>query len=134
MKKIEDKFDIINAAIKGKIREVRRNESKDKNITVESLQIDLNYLDELRDAGITMAKLDETYYKELVALEKAIDAKLNGLDSLLSIVQMPPKVPVACVGIDRGDNAAYLAMEILAIKNEELAKKLAGFKDSMSKS
>jgi 5-(carboxyamino)imidazole ribonucleotide mutase len=42
-----------------------------------------------------------------------VDAKLGGLDALLSIVQMPPRVPVACVGIDRGDNAAYLAMRIL---------------------
>ncbi|MFX1237648.1 MAG: AIR carboxylase family protein, partial [Promethearchaeota archaeon] len=40
-------------------------------------------------------------------------AKLGGLDALLSIVQMPPSVPVACVGIDRGENAAYLAIKIL---------------------
>ncbi|MBD3353505.1 MAG: 5-(carboxyamino)imidazole ribonucleotide mutase, partial [Candidatus Lokiarchaeota archaeon] len=42
-----------------------------------------------------------------------VDAKLNGLDALLSIVQMPPGVPVACVGIDNGKNAAYLAIRIL---------------------
>ncbi len=42
-----------------------------------------------------------------------VDSKLGGLDALLSIVQMPPKVPVACVGIDRGENAAYLAIRIL---------------------
>lgn len=42
-----------------------------------------------------------------------VSAKLNGLDALLSIVQMPPGVPVACVGIDRGDNAAHLAIRIL---------------------
>ena len=42
-----------------------------------------------------------------------VSAKLGGLDSLLSIVQMPPSVPVGCVGIDRGDNAAYLAIRIL---------------------
>ncbi len=42
-----------------------------------------------------------------------VNAKLGGLDALLSIVQMPPKVPVGCVGIDRGDNAAYLAIRIL---------------------
>jgi 5-(carboxyamino)imidazole ribonucleotide mutase len=44
-----------------------------------------------------------------------VSAKLNGLDALLSIVQMPPGVPVACVGIDRGDNAAHLAIRILNI-------------------
>jgi 5-(carboxyamino)imidazole ribonucleotide mutase len=42
-----------------------------------------------------------------------VSAKLGGLDALLSIVQMPPRVPVASVGIDRGENAAYLAIRIL---------------------
>jgi 5-(carboxyamino)imidazole ribonucleotide mutase len=42
-----------------------------------------------------------------------VSAKLGGLDALLSIVQMPPGVPVASVGIDRGDNAALLAIRIL---------------------
>jgi len=42
-----------------------------------------------------------------------VSAKLGGLDALLSIVKMPPRVPVACVGIDRGENAAYLAIRIL---------------------
>ena len=42
-----------------------------------------------------------------------VSTKLGGLDALLSIVQMPPRVPVACVGIDRGENAAYLAIRIL---------------------
>ncbi|MFX1357693.1 MAG: 5-(carboxyamino)imidazole ribonucleotide mutase [Promethearchaeota archaeon] len=42
-----------------------------------------------------------------------VNVKLGGLDALLSIVQMPPRVPVACVGIDRGENAAYLAIRIL---------------------
>lgn len=42
-----------------------------------------------------------------------VSAKLGGLDALLSIVQMPRGIPVACVGIDNGDNAAYLAVRIL---------------------
>jgi len=42
-----------------------------------------------------------------------VNANLGGLDALLSIVQMPPRVPVACVGINRGENAAYLAIRIL---------------------
>lgn len=42
-----------------------------------------------------------------------VSSKLGGLDALLSIVQMPPGVPVACVGIDRGENAAHLAIRIL---------------------
>lgn len=42
-----------------------------------------------------------------------VSAKLGGLDALLSIVQMPPGVPVCAVGIDGGENAAYLAIRIL---------------------
>ncbi len=45
-----------------------------------------------------------------------VSVKLNGLDALLSIIQMPPGVPVACVGIDNGKNAAYLAIRILNLK------------------
>jgi 5-(carboxyamino)imidazole ribonucleotide mutase len=42
-----------------------------------------------------------------------VSAKLGGLDALLSIVQMPGGIPVACVGIDNGANAAHLAIRIL---------------------
>lgn len=44
-----------------------------------------------------------------------LSAALGGLDALLSVVQMPPGVPVACVGIDNARNAAYLALRILAL-------------------
>lgn len=44
-----------------------------------------------------------------------VSAKLGGMDALLSIVQMPPGIPVATVGIDNGENAALLAMRILGI-------------------
>ncbi|AFC99294.1 phosphoribosylaminoimidazole carboxylase, PurE protein [Methanocella conradii HZ254] len=44
-----------------------------------------------------------------------VSAKLGGLDALLSIVQMPRGVPVACVGIDNGENAAHLAIRILEV-------------------
>lgn len=49
---------------------------------------------------------------------------LGGLDALLSTVQMPPGVPVACVGIDGGANAAWLAARILALDDEGLAVRL----------
>lgn len=45
-----------------------------------------------------------------------VSAKLGGMDALLSMVQMPRGVPVACVGIDNGENAAYLALRILGVK------------------
>ena len=49
-------------------------------------------------------------------------------DALLSVVQMPPGIPVAAVGIDRGDNAATLAVEILSIGDADLQKKLAAYR------
>jgi 5-(carboxyamino)imidazole ribonucleotide mutase len=61
--------------------------------------------------------------KPVIGVPKEV--KLGGLDSLLSMVQMPPGVPVACVGIDNARNAALLAVEILALSNIELEKKLA---------
>lgn len=62
-----------------------------------------------------------------------VNAALNGLDSLLSIAQMPPNVPVACVGIDNGKNAGVLAIQILALKDADLDKKLREFKESLKK-
>ncbi len=56
---------------------------------------------------------------------------LPGIDALLSIVQMPPKVPVATVGIGSAANAAYLAVEILSIKYPELREKLKDFRKKM---
>jgi 5-(carboxyamino)imidazole ribonucleotide mutase len=53
------------------------------------------------------------------------------LDSILSIVQMPPGVPVAAVGIDRGENAALLAIEILALGDERLRKALVDHRRRM---
>lgn len=46
-----------------------------------------------------------------------VSGKLMGFDALLSIVQMPKGVPVACVGIDNGENAALLAIRILGVQN-----------------
>jgi 5-(carboxyamino)imidazole ribonucleotide mutase len=53
-----------------------------------------------------------------------VSGKLGGLDALLSIVQMPRGVPVATVGIDRGDNAAILAARILALADPDVETKL----------
>ena len=56
---------------------------------------------------------------------------MGGLDSLLSIVQMPAGIPVATVGVNGGENAGLLAVQMLAIKYEELATKLAQYKQAM---
>jgi 5-(carboxyamino)imidazole ribonucleotide mutase len=53
-----------------------------------------------------------------------VSVKLNGLDSLLSIVQMPPGVPVASVGVDNARNAGILAAEILALSDPVVAGKI----------
>lgn len=58
---------------------------------------------------------------------------LNGLDSLLSIVQMPGGVPVGTMAINGAKNAALYAISILAINNEELSKKLALFREQQTK-
>lgn len=55
-----------------------------------------------------------------------VNAQLGGLDSLLSIVQMPKGVPVACVAIDNGENAAWLATRIIALIDDSVSKKLEG--------
>jgi 5-(carboxyamino)imidazole ribonucleotide mutase len=56
---------------------------------------------------------------------------LGGMDALLAVVQMPRPVPVAAVGIDNAANAAYLAVEILAIKYPELQKQLADYRGEL---
>jgi len=53
------------------------------------------------------------------------------LDSILSVVQMPPGIPVAGVGLDRGDNAALLAAEILALKDENVRKSLVKYRQKL---
>lgn len=57
---------------------------------------------------------------------------LDGLDALLSTVQMPSGVPVATVAIDGAQNAAILAVQMLALSNAELAQKLADYKIQMA--
>ncbi len=57
-----------------------------------------------------------------------IKASLEGLDALLAIVQMPPGIPVATVGINGAQNAGILATQILALKDEKIAAKLTNFK------
>ncbi len=60
-----------------------------------------------------------------------IKASLDGLDALLAIVQMPPGIPVATVGIDGAQNAGILAAQMLSLADRELANRLAGFKDKL---
>ncbi len=60
-----------------------------------------------------------------------IKASLDGMDALLSIVQMPPGIPVATVGINGAQNAGILATQILATDNEELMNKAIAYKNNL---
>lgn len=60
-----------------------------------------------------------------------INAALNGLDSLLSIVQMPKSIPVATVGINNSYNAGMLAVQMIALKDETVAVKLKEYRKNM---
>lgn len=57
---------------------------------------------------------------------------MNGLDSLLSIVQMPKGIPVATVAIDNATNAGLLALRILALEDQSLMKRLAAWKEEVA--
>ena len=59
-----------------------------------------------------------------------VSGKVN-FDAILSIVQMPPGIPVGAVGLDRGDNAALLAVQILSIKDKNLTKELNDYRKMM---
>ena len=78
--------------------------------------------------GVTAA------FTPLPVIGVPIESKsLKGLDSLLSIVQMPPGVPVATVGIGAAKNAGLLAVQILATSDNALQKKLGAFKTKLAK-
>ena len=60
-----------------------------------------------------------------------IKGMLDGLDAMLSIIQMPPGIPVATVGVNGAQNAAILAAQILAVADSELAARLAAHKEGL---
>ena len=62
-----------------------------------------------------------------------IKGMLDGLDAMLSIIQMPPGIPVATVGINGAMNAAILAMEMLALSDASIAERLKAYKSGLGK-
>lgn len=60
-----------------------------------------------------------------------INGMLDGLDAMLSIIQMPPGIPVATVGVNGALNAAILAMEMLALSDAHIAKRLNAYKEGL---
>jgi 5-(carboxyamino)imidazole ribonucleotide mutase len=70
-----------------------------------------------------------------LTIKPVIGVPLSGklsLDSLFSVTQLPPGMPVAAVGLDRGENAGHLAAQMLAIKDPELQKKLLAYKKKLA--
>lgn len=61
-----------------------------------------------------------------------INSSFDGMDALLAIVQMPPGIPVATVGVNAGLNAAILAMQMLAVTDEAIAQRFAQYKASLA--
>lgn len=62
-----------------------------------------------------------------------IKGMLDGLDAMLSIIQMPPGIPVATVGVNGAQNAAILAAEMIALGDAEIAKKVDDWKAGLGK-
>lgn len=62
-----------------------------------------------------------------------INASLDGMDALLAIVQMPPGIPVATVGINGSLNAGILAVQMLAVGDDKLQEKLDQYKEDLKK-
>ena len=62
-----------------------------------------------------------------------IKGMLDGLDAMLSIIQMPPGIPVATVGINGAMNAAILAMEMLTLSDASIAERLKAYKSGLGK-
>lgn len=62
-----------------------------------------------------------------------IKGMLDGLDAMLSIIQMPPGIPVATVGVNAAQNAAILAAEMMALADEDIAHKVENWKSGLGK-
>lgn len=70
-------------------------------------------------------------YTTLPVIGVPINASLDGIDALLAIVQMPPGIPVATVGINAATNAGLLAIQILALSDEKINEKLKHYKNNL---
>ena len=71
--------------------------------------------------------------KPVIGVPCASDSSPGNLDSLLSVVQMPPGVPVGAVGLGRGENAALLAARILALGNDKIAAALDDYQAELER-
>ena len=70
--------------------------------------------------------------KPVIGVPCTSSSSPGSLDSLLSVVQMPPGIPVAAVGLNRGDNAALLAAEMIALSDEDVENSLKAYREEMA--
>jgi len=127
VKKITDVLDEFGTEYKYEVASAHRNPEKVEKIVKSTFA----------DAIIAVAGLSAALPGVVAAhtltpvIGVPVSAKLDGMDALLSIVQMPPGIPVAAVGIDNGKNAALLAIQILALNDKGLEKKLVKYREKM---
>lgn len=124
-----------------KIEKTLKNFSVKYDIKVASAHRTPEYLKELvekndSDVFIGVAGLSAALPGSIAShtIKPVIGVPVSGkvnFDAVLSIVQMPPGIPVAAVGLDRGDNAALLAVQILSIKDGKLQKEMLNYRKKM---
>jgi len=129
MKKVTDTLDVFEIPYETKVLSAHRTPYKLENyINSSPAQVFIAI------AGLSAALPGVIASKTLKpTIGVPVCAQLGGLDSLLSIAQMPPGIPVCCVGIDNGVNAALLAVQILAIFNQNLTEKLNNYREQKRK-
>lgn len=122
-KKSMDVLDKLEIEYSLKIASAHRTHEKLKNHVIEGTENGIEVFIGIAGLAAHLPGAIASYtHKPVIGVP--VDAKLNGLDALYSVVQMPYPIPVATVGIDRGDNAAILAGQILGIFDERIGKNL----------
>ena len=121
--KVKARLDEFGVPVEVHVASAHRNPDK----------VDRLVRDPATDVFVAMAGLSAALPGVVAArtLKPVIGVPLHrglGLDSLLSVVQMPPGIPVASVGLDAAENAALLATEILALKYPELTAALERYR------
>ncbi len=124
-----------------KAEKILKNFSVDYKIKIASAHRTPDYLKEIversdADVFIGVAGLSAALPGSIAAhtIKPVIGVPVSGkvnFDSILSIVQMPPGIPVGAVGLDRGDNAALLAIEILSLKDKKLSDEMKKYRKKM---
>ncbi len=124
VKKVEEVLDEFEVEYESHVASAHRTPEKLKEI-IEVSDSDVF----IGIAGLSAAlpgAIASCTVKPVIGLPR--DVKLSGLDSFLSMTQMPPGVPVATVGVDNAKNAAFLALEIIAIGDESLKNRLEEYR------